>query len=110
MTAVESILMVAFVLPSLLAVSWCREQLRWVEPGTRFSFGIAAFFGSIAVFYVVMKMLPEPAEIEGDLFLMSLLVAGASIAASGMVLSLALTCSAAWQAFKRWKFQRSNFS
>lgn len=110
MTAVESILMLAFMGPLLFALFWCREQLRLVEPATRFLFGIAAFLGSIALLFVVLTVLPQPAAIEGDLFLLTLLMGGSSAVACGMVLSIILICSAAWQTFKRWKYHRSNFS
>ncbi|MEO1922858.1 MAG: hypothetical protein ABGW84_13355 [Sphingomonadaceae bacterium] len=110
MSATEAILMMAFILPSLLAVSWVREELRLVEPTTRFGFGFAAFFGSAATFFAMLKLLPEPAAIEGDLLLMTLLMGGASIFAGGFILSIVLISSAVWQAFKRWKFYRSNGS
>lgn len=110
MSAVEAILMMAFILPSLLAISWVREELRLVEPKTRFGFGIAAFFASAATFSVMLKLLPEPAAIEGDLLLMTLLMGGASIFAGGFILSIVLISSAVWQAFKRWKAYRSNGS
>ncbi|WP_197054311.1 hypothetical protein [Sphingomonas sp. 37zxx] len=97
----------AFMLPLLLAISWSREALRLVEPQTRFGFGIAAFFSSLAAFYATMKLLPKPAEIESDLLLQTLLMGGMSIFSGGLVLSAALICSAAWQSFKRWKFFRS---
>ena len=102
--------MMAFVLPLLLAISWVREELRMVEPRTRFGFGIAALLGSAATFFVVLKLLPEPAAIEGDLLLMTLLMGAISIFAGGFVLSIVLISSAVWQAFKRWKFYRSNVS
>ncbi len=108
MSAVEAILAIAFVLPMMLAISWVREELRLAEPKTRFGFGIAALFGSVATFSVILKLLPEPAAIEGDLLLMTLLMGGASIFAGGFILSMALIGSAVWQAFKRWKFYRSN--
>jgi len=81
-----------------------------VEPEVRFRFGIAAFFGSAAVFLVTLRLLPEPAAIEGDLFLMTLLMGGTSVFASGFVLSIVLIASAVWQAFKRRKYFRSNVS
>ena len=102
--------MMAFVLPLLLAISWVREELRMVGPKTRFGFGIAAFFGSAAAFFVILKLLPEPAAIEGDLLLMTLLMGGTSIFAGGFILSIVLISSAVWQAFKRWKFYQSNVS
>lgn len=110
MSAVESILMMAFVLPLLLAILWVRDELRIVEPRTRFGFGVAAFFGSAATFFVMMKMLPEPAEIERDLLLQTLLMGGASIFAGGFILSIMLISSSVWQAFKRWKFYRRDVS
>ena len=102
--------MMAFLLPLLLAISWVREELRMVEPRTRFGFGIAAFLGSAATLFVVFSLLPEPAAIEGDLLLMMLLMGGISIFAGGFVLSIVLISRAVWQAFKRWKFYRSNVS
>lgn len=41
---------------------------------------------------------------------MTLLMGGASIFAGGFILSIVLISSAVWQAFKRWKFYRSNGS
>jgi hypothetical protein len=108
MSVTETILMMAFVLPLLLAISWTREELRLVEPRTRFGIGIGAFLGSLAIFYATVKLLPKQAEIEGDLFLQALLMGGVSVFAFGLILSVALICSAAWQAFKRWKFNRRN--
>lgn len=110
MSAIEASVMMAFLVPLLLAISWVREELRMVEPRTRFGFGIAAFLGSAAAFFVILKLLPEPAAIEGDLLLMTLLMGGLSIFAGGFILSIALISSAIWQAFKRWKFYRSNVS
>ena len=110
MSVVETILMMAFVLPLLLAISWVREELRMVEPRTRFGFGIATFCGSAITFFVIMKLLPEPAKIEADLPLQTLLMGGISIFAGGLILSIALISSAAWQALKRRKFHRSNVS
>ena len=110
MNATEAILMMAFVLPLLLAMSWAREELRRVEPVTRFGFGIATFVGSLVVLYAIIKLLPGQAQIEGDLLGQMLLMGGASIVACGLVLSVALIGSATWQAFKRWKFHRSNVS
>lgn len=107
MSAVEAILILAFVWPQMLAISWVREELRMVEPKTRFGFGIAAFLGSVVTFSIVLKLLPEPAVIEGDLLLMTLLMGGASIFAGGFILSIVLVSSAVWQAFQRWKFYRS---
>lgn len=106
MSAVESILMLAFILPLLLATSWVREELRMVEPRTRFGFGVVAFFGAVAIFFVMIKMLPEPAEIENNLLLQTLLMGGASASASGLILSIVLISSSVWQTFKRWKFYR----
>ncbi|WP_427969050.1 hypothetical protein [Altererythrobacter sp.] len=108
MSVVETILMMAFLVPLLLAISWVHEELRMVEPKTRFGFGIASFAGAAITFFVIMKLLPEPTKIEVDLPLQTLLMGGVSIFAGGLVLSIALISSAAWQAFKRWKFHRSN--
>ncbi|MFN3474143.1 MAG: hypothetical protein ACK4ZW_08865 [Blastomonas sp.] len=110
MSALQLILLMAFMLPLLLAMSWCREALHLVEPGTRSGLGIAAFFGSLALFYAIMKWFPAPTEIENDLLLQTLLTGGISICASGLILSIALICSAAWQAFQRWNFHRRNVS
>jgi hypothetical protein len=110
MSAVETVLMIAFILPLLLAISWVREELRLVEPRTRFGFGVAAFLGSATAFFVMMQLLPEPAEIEHDLLLQTLLMGVASIFSGGLILSIALISSSFWQAFKRWKFHRRNVS
>lgn len=98
--------MMAFIVPLLFAISWVRQELSVVEPRTRFGFGVVAFLGSAATFFVTMKMLPEPVEIEHDLLLQTLLMAGASIFAAGFILSIMLISSSVWQAFKRWKFYR----
>ena len=81
-----------------------------VEPKTRIGFGIAAMLVSVTTLFVALKLLPEPAAIEGDLLLMTLLMGGISIFASGFVLSIVLISSAIWQSFKRWKFYRSKVS
>lgn len=108
MSTVEIVLMMAFLIPLLLAISWVREELRMVEPKTRVGFGIAAFLGSAAAFFVTLKLLPEPAAIDGDLRLMTLLMGGISIFAGGLILSFVLISSGIWQAFERWKFHRNN--
>lgn len=110
MGVVETVLMMGFLLPLMLAISWVREELRMVEPRTRFGIGVAAFLGSTAIFFVTVKLLPDSAEIEGDLLLQILLMGGMSVFAGGLTLSIALISSAAWQAIKRWKFHRSNVS
>ena len=102
--------MMAFMLPTLLAMSWVREELRVVEPKTRLGFSIGAFLVSVATFLVMLKLLPEPASIDADLFSIALLMSGASIFGSGFVLSIVLTGSAVWQTLKRLKFHRSNVS
>lgn len=54
----------------------------------------------------MIRMLPEPAEIENNLLLQTLLMGGASASASGLILSIVLISSSVWQTFKRWKFHR----
>ena len=110
MSAVEATFMMAFMLPTLLAMSGVREELRMVEPKTRFGFGIGALSGSVATFLIMMKLLPGPASIDADLSSMTLLIGGASITGGGFVLSIVLIGSAFWQALTRWKFHRSNVS
>lgn len=108
MNAVETTMMLAFLGPLLFAISWVREALRLVEPKPRLAVGIAASIAAGAVFMALMKILPEPAAIESDLFLLAVLMGGMSVFAGGIVLSAALIGSAAWQSYKRWKFHRGD--
>ncbi|RIV87611.1 hypothetical protein [Aurantiacibacter zhengii] len=110
MNAVEIILMLAFLGPLLFAISWVREALRQVEPNIRLAIGIAALIAAVVTFFAMMKILPEPAAIQSDLFLLTVLMGGMSAFAGGIVLSGALIGSAVWQSYKRWKFHRSNGS
>lgn len=106
----KDVLMLAFLMPTILVISWVRKKLHWVEPSTRMWIGLSSLSGSILLFLGTLKFFPRPTETDGEIVHQAVLIAVMTIIAGGVILSTLLLGSGAMQLLKRRHYYRRNGS